>query len=519
MRRHLIVGTATVALTMITLSAFASSFSPLPGPRYALRLLPEIPGLAGLPAAPPPTALPTAALPTTGFPLGSAKAPKVVSERVVPGIESFTLTHGTSTDGYTVSVVARGKDAFSEATARAQALAVEEAGYSPSIVKFTEPAVADHPAADFWTVRIGAWPLGKMTEAAHVVKRLKKAGITAKVDFGGDDGFQTSGPWTIRVLMIDPRSFHGTFRSSLGAGVAARETVSAMAASADAVAAVNGGFFDIHTLKDFRGDPTGISVVDGDLLSEAVPGRTGLVLAGRRARVTELSSSVVAASDDGAKLEVGGLNRVARADELVMYTEELGRATPSDHGAEVVLDASGEVLRPRRPGAPVPHGTRVLHGSGTAADWLTEHAATGMTVDVTAKVTDLRTGQVVPLTSETSIIGGGIGLVRDGRTSITAAKDGMANVNMIVRRHPRTLAGVTASGELVIAVVDGRAPGTSVGASFFESAELMRWLGARDAISLDGGGSSTMVVDGKVVNHPSDGAERGVGDALLIVGK
>ncbi|WP_204074610.1 phosphodiester glycosidase family protein [Planotetraspora phitsanulokensis] len=521
MRRHLIVGTATVALTTITLSAFASANSPLPGPRYALRLLPEIPGLPDLPAAPPPppAARPATSLPSTGFPLGSAKAPKVVTERVAPGIDYFTLTQGTPTDGYSVSVVVRGKDALSEKTASAQALAVEESGFQPSIVKFTRPAVADYPAADFWMVRVGAWPLGQQAEAARVVKRLKKDGITAKVDFGGDDGFQTGGPWTVRVLTVDPRSFQGVFRSSLGAGVAARETVSAMASSAGAIAAVNGGFFDIHTLKDFSGDPTGISVVGGDLLSEAVPGRTALVLAGRRARVTELSSSVVALSADGAKLEVGGLNRVARPDELVMYTEELGRATPSGNGEEVVLDSSGKVLRSRGPGAPVAHGTRVLHGRGTAADWLRAHAAKGMTVDVTAKVTDLRTGNVVPLTPETSIIGGGIGLVRDGRTSITAATDGMANVNMIVRRHPRTLAGVTASGGLVIAVVDGRAPGTTVGASFFESAELMRWLGARDAISLDGGGSSTMVVDGKVVNHPSDGAERGVGDALLIIGK
>lgn len=88
---------------------------------------------------------------------------------------------------------------------------------------------------------------------------------------------------------------------------------------------------------------------------------------------------------------------------------------------------------------------------------------------------------------------------------------------MILRRHPRTLAGVTKQGSLILATIDGRDPGVTVGANMFEAAQLMKWLGARNAINLDGGGSTTMVVKNKVVNRPSDGAERPVGDALLVV--
>ncbi|GII55216.1 hypothetical protein Pth03_36050 [Planotetraspora thailandica] len=464
-----------------------------------------------------PATSPAAALPSSGFPLGEAGAIDKTVKHVAPGLDYITLRHGKPADGYSVSVVIGGKDAFRKGTAQAQALAVQAAGFSPTFVRFTRPAVADYPAADLWMVRVGAWPLSEKVEAERVVKRLKDAGISAKVDFEGDDGFVTDGPWTVRVLMIDPRAFKGSVRASLGAGVAQRETVSAMAAADKAIAAVNGGFFDIHTLREFSGDPTGISVVNGKLLSEAVPGRTGLVMVGRQARVTELSTSVTATADNGAAQAVGGLNRLPRTGELVMYTKELGRSTPADHGVEAVLDASGAVLKVRNAGGRVARGTRVLHGVGAAAAWLDEHAAKGRTIDVTTEVTDLRTHRAIPLTPDTSIIGGAIGLVRDGETSITAARDGMANNNMIVRRHPRTLAGVTVSGVLILAVVDGRAPGTAVGASFYESAELMRWLGARDAMNLDGGGSSTMVIGRKVVNRPSDGTERGVGDALLVV--
>ena len=47
----------------------------------------------------------------------------------------------------------------------------------------------------------------------------------------------------------------------------------------------------------------------------------------------------------------------------------------------------------------------------------------------------------------------------------------------------------------------------------------MRWLGAKQAVNLDGGGSTAMVVGNKLVNRPSDGVERGVGDALLVLPK
>lgn len=487
MRRRLVVGAAVLALTTTIPSA-------------------------------PAAAEPVAGLPTTNFPLGEPGIPKSAAKSLAPGVGYFTLRHGRPQDGYTVSVVVKGKDFMSEANAQAQATAVQMAGLEPVIVKFTRPAVADHPAGDYFMVRVGSWPLDRKAEAAEVVKQLKDAGVSAKVDFQGDDGFVTTGPWDVRVIVVDPHTFRGSYQASLGTSVAKREKVSAMASAAKALAAVNGGFFDIHTLPAFRGDPTGISVVGGKLLSEAVAGRVGLVLRGRTARITELSSSVVARAADGTTAEVTGLNRVPKQDELVMYTEELGRDTPQDDGTEVVLDASGRVTAVRGSGGPVAPGTRVLHGVGAAADWLWQHAGEGTTVTVTTRVTDLRANKAIPLTPETNIIGGAIGLVRNGRTSITASRDGMANTNMILRRHPRTLAGVTRNGKLVIAVVDGRAPGSTIGASFFEAAELMRWLGARDAINLDGGGSTTMVIGDKVVNRPSDGVERGVGDALLIIG-
>ncbi|GGK84074.1 hypothetical protein Sme01_18220 [Sphaerisporangium melleum] len=463
------------------------------------------------------TASARSSLPSTKFPLGQPGKATGKKKAIAKGIDLFTVRHGESTDGYTVSALMSGKDYGSAEQAEAAAEAVRAAGLPVGIQEVARPGVADYPAGVGYMVRTGVWKLDERAEAEKVVKRLGKAGVKAKVDFLGDDGLQTTGPWDMRVLTVDPRAFGGSYHAGIGVSVAKRETTSSMAKKAGAVAAVNGGFFNIHTDKKLRGEPVGVSVVNGRLLSEAVLGRSALILKGRGARITEVATAVSATSADGEKVVINGVNRVAATDELLLYTEEFGEKTPADEGAEAVLDAKGQVLEVRPAGGKVAAGTRVLHGTGIMADWIWSHAWESWNLKITTKVTDLRSGKTIPLTPETSIIGGGVGLVRDGREHVTAKADGHANINMILRRHPRTLAGVTKSGGLILAVVDGRKPGVTVGASMVEAAHLMLWLGAQQAINLDGGGSSAMVVNGKVVNHPSDGTERGVGDALLIL--
>ena len=85
-------------------------------------------------------------------------------------------------------------------------------------------------------------------------------------------------------------------------------------------------------------------------------------------------------------------------------------------------------------------------------------------------------------------------------------------------RHPRTLIGVDAQDAIWLVTVDGRNPSLSLGMSFTELQHLSRRLGMRSALNLDGGGSTTMLVSGRVVNHPSDpGGARPVSDAILVV--
>lgn len=88
-------------------------------------------------------------------------------------------------------------------------------------------------------------------------------------------------------------------------------------------------------------------------------------------------------------------------------------------------------------------------------------------------------------------------------------------------RHPRTAAGRRLDGTAVLVTVDGR-HAEAAGASMWELQSMMRWLGCCDAINLDGGGSTAMVVSGKIVNHPCDNkkfdpeGERRVANAILV---
>jgi Phosphodiester glycosidase len=84
-------------------------------------------------------------------------------------------------------------------------------------------------------------------------------------------------------------------------------------------------------------------------------------------------------------------------------------------------------------------------------------------------------------------------------------------------RQPRTAIGVTADGKILLVVIDGRQPRWSRGATLGELRTILRDLGAVDALNLDGGGSSEMVVEGQVVNRPSDGRERRITNAVLVL--
>jgi exopolysaccharide biosynthesis protein len=151
-------------------------------------------------------------------------------------------------------------------------------------------------------------------------------------------------------------------------------------------------------------------------------------------------------------------------------------------------------------------------------------AKVGARLDFDAELVN-EDGKALKAGSSTDVVNGGPVLMTNGVENITAKRDGMAHqgesnsfyYGWVHKRNPRTIAGADTQGRTLLVTADGRQT-TALGLSIKESADVARSLGMVDAINLDGGGSTTMVVNGQVVNSPSDAAgQRPVGDALLVL--
>lgn len=113
-------------------------------------------------------------------------------------------------------------------------------------------------------------------------------------------------------------------------------------------------------------------------------------------------------------------------------------------------------------------------------------------------------------------VGGGPVLIHDGRIQITNREEQLF-VNGENDKHPRTAMGYTRDGRLIILAVQGRFPGIAEGATLDQEAKILRDLGCYEALNLDGGGSSCLLVNGKHTIRPSDKeGERPVPSVFLI---
>ncbi|MBP7462206.1 MAG: phosphodiester glycosidase family protein, partial [Candidatus Delongbacteria bacterium] len=158
---------------------------------------------------------------------------------------------------------------------------------------------------------------------------------------------------------------------------------------------------------------------------------------------------------------------------------------------------------------PIQAGSFVLSGHGKAKAYLDSTAAIGDTLEVTLGTTP-ESGSLF------SLVGGGPRLVTNG--VIPASFVGMEgfDVSFTDSKHPRSAVGFTQDSTIVYLVaVDGRQPLLSDGMTLSELANLMLSLGCYQAVNLDGGGSTAMVIRDSIVNSPSDPTERSVANALI----
>lgn len=366
-----------------------------------------------------------------------------------------------------------------------------------------------------WLILLALFPVTAFAQV-RAWEKIIAPGLTYRmeVDFAK--------PLTLHAYRWSPLSEAVRVESGLGGPVifgdkngevTGRETMGEMVLRTKALAGINADFFP------FTGDPLGLMIRGGEVISGPWPNRSAVAWGpgGAFFGPATLSGSVTV---NGVKTPLAGINQESANNDLVLNMGVAGRAEFKEAGVHVVLKTegslrpvssfSGEVVRVVEGEKlfEIPAGSVVLSAAGKTAEGFKSLQA-GAQVSIELSLGGFDFSKV------TEAAAGGPMLLKGGKALADGAGEGFSAA-FWNDRHPRTAIGATATGDVWMVVVDGRQAGLSRGVSLTELGAIMQKLGCTDAINLDGGGSSDIVLAGLSVNRPSGGAPRPVANGILI---
>ena len=366
---------------------------------------------------------------------------------------------------------------------------------------------------------------------------LLVAGITAAGPVGAGDG-----TWT-RIRRIAPGAFHHRLRIAEGpyqihvlkVNLAMQSTIdtvlatdklpgyertSSMAGRSRAIAAVNGDY------ARPSGRPVYAFARDGFLDQTSLLWGRNFAISTTETEAFFGHPNLIAWTEDPATATIRSIDRVnagpPRFNEVAMFTPSgaIEEQPPESACSVRLYPLESPRIRAGQPGVDAIHTVdavlcrprRMKRLGGVVL-------ATPSSGPRAAEITSLVPGQQLTLTWSLGwpevfdAVGGNPTLVENRRIMW----DHVTGSDLFFQRHPRTGVGITGDGRLLLVTVDGRQAGYSVGMTLARFARLMHDLGATWALNLDGGGSTTFVVRGDVKNRPSDGPERAVSSAIVLL--
>ena len=315
--------------------------------------------------------------------------------------------------------------------------------------------------------------------------------------------WDADGQVTAYFLEADKNKY--TVKPALARGqVPGRETVLGIANRYDAEAAVNASYFAAS------GDILGITRIDNVVTGTTYYKRSafGVNREGKPEFGKIEYDGHVKLGD--VTMPVWGVDCERSENSLIIYNSAYGKSTRTNEFGEEYIVRDGKVTAIQEGGnARIPKDGYVVSVHGSSKE-----AFQGLRVGDPALLTEELGSQWEDCPQ---ILGVGPRLLANGRINVTASEEEFPS-DIRVGRAPRSAIGVTKTGNFLLGVVDGR-QADSHGLTLTEWAGLMKKMGAVDAINFDGGGSSELVVKGEIQNSPSDGIERPVGTALIVVKK
>ena len=313
---------------------------------------------------------------------------------------------------------------------------------------------------------------------------------------------RSAGPVRAHLLEVDFKAGYALRPVLSNDSVAGIEALSEMAARSQAVAMINGPYY----MRS--GEILGLLKIDQTLVSTPATPRTSFgVLPDGKIIFDSPAFTGHVELPDKTKIPIDGVNRGRGESELILYNTYYAYWTLTAGGGREFLVRDGRIVDIRNDNSVISEGTVVLSASGRQA-WL---------------MADLKIGDPLKIVQTlgpvwdkvTQAVGAGPCLVKNGEIYMTTLGEEFGS-DVAGGRAPRTALGITKDGKALLVVVDGRSR-SSVGYTLLELARFMLEQGAVEAMNLDGGGSSQMIIGSQIVNTPSDGRERRLGAGIAVV--
>lgn len=269
--------------------------------------------------------------------------------------------------------------------------------------------------------------------------------------------------------------------------------------------AINGGFYEMS--GTFRGESVGALKINGEWISEPEQGR-GVVAFKTVDGKIETSIDRIALQHrillpNDTSIEIDGINRGRQRNELLLYRPNFHFVTLTmPEGVEVIVrDNIVTDIRDGQGSTPIPKDGYILSATGRKRGLLLEHIHIGDAVRIQEKVIPEKVGESKFWEDFTHIIGGGPLLLRNGVVSTRDAfeREGFDSAFHSFW-HPRTAIGKKADGTLFFVTISAAKPGVRRGVMLHKLARLFVEWGATDAVNLDGGFSTMMVIRNEVVS-------------------
>lgn len=376
---------------------------------------------------------------------------------------------------------------------------LKELGYSAQIRKEN----------NLFKVRVG--PYSK-EEAKTVGERLKNQGFSSYpiLEKGNGTSAQPfSGPVFTLALLFNPRNAPFQLEVAMANNqIMDREKTSEIGRRNNAIFAINASFFTK------AGEPLGLLVANGRVLSEPIEGwyNCGFT-AENEIFFGEIKFKAEATLENGISHPVKGINRLNQGNEIVLYDQFFGPKTPAQKGVEcIVRNGIVERIGESQGETSIPSHGFILQGNGKGAQWLLANVIPGQKMRVKIGLYPL-TGDIAKWQKMQYAVSGGPLLFFEG----DPGPFGQFNNDVVTKRHPRTVIGETMNGEILFLAVDGRRPGHSLGLTIQELVEELKNYQIKNALNLDGGGSTTFYLQGQILNMPADlTGERKISTAILL---